>query len=63
MAEDFNRVPPLSRAQHLIRMRLQRLLGWHTREEDTPLSDRDFIDAVYRRWRTHQGLPLIDPNE
>lgn len=53
----------LTRDQLKIRVRLSKILAWHTRPEDMALSDRDFILEVYRRWQVHQGRVLIDPNE
>jgi hypothetical protein len=53
----------LTREQVAIRIRLGRLLFWHTRPEDAALSDNDFIEAVYRRRRATMGYPLLDPNE
>ncbi len=32
-------------------------------ETDQHLSDREFMEVVWERWRLALGQPLIDPNE
>ena len=53
----------LTKEQVAIRIRLGRLLFWHTRPEDMSLSDRDFLKAVLKRHDEVMGWPLLDPNE
>ncbi len=53
----------LTREQVAIRIRLGRLLFWHTRPEDVNLSDADFIEKVYHRRAQVMAGHLVDPNE
>jgi hypothetical protein len=53
----------LSKDQLAIRIRLGKLLFWHTRVDDLALTEDAFIQAVMARYREHLTLPIIDPNE
>ena len=46
------------------RERLMAILSRHVRPEvDIKLSDRDFVQAVYERFRVHMAAHIADPNE
>ncbi len=62
MADDFVRyhVDP---AKHVVRMRLQKLLGWLTEPDDIVLTDYEFVKTVMRRYQKFSDRPLVDPNE
>lgn len=45
------------------KVRLLRILGRHARKEDMGLSDREFAERLFGRWRAALAEPLIDPNE
>ena len=62
MADEFTRyhVDP---AKHVVRMRLQKLLGWLTEPDDISLTDYEFVMAVFKRYQKFSDRPLSDPNE
>ena len=53
----------LTKEQMEVRVRLGRVLFWHTRPEDLQLSDHDLVRAVLGRYQKHRDGYLIDPNE
>ena len=53
----------LTREQVDIRIRLGRLLFWHTRPEDHILADNEFIEKVYQRRAAFLAGTLVDPAE
>ena len=53
----------LTREQVEIRIRLGRLLFWHTRPEDSSLADNEFIEKVYQRRAAFLAGYLVDPAE
>jgi hypothetical protein len=50
-------------AKHVVRMRLQKLLGWLTEPDDIALTDYEFVHAVIKRYEKFSDRPLIDPAE
>ena len=53
----------LTNEQLAARIRLGRILFWHTRPEDAGLSDHAFVTAVMDRYARHRAGYLVDPNE
>lgn len=45
------------------RERLSELLRRHVREEDSKLSDMDFVKAVLKRLKEQRGWEIVDPAE
>lgn len=62
MADEFVRyhVDP---AKHVVRMRLQKLLGWLTEPDDIGLTDREFVRTIFARYQHWNQQPLLDPDE
>jgi hypothetical protein len=60
---DAEHPPHLTNAQLAARIRLGHILFWHTRPEDSQLTDDAFIRAVMARYDQHRGKVLVDPNE
>jgi len=45
------------------RQRLDEIIGRFVRPEDGRLTDKELVQAVYRRWLKHVGEPVLDPAE
>ena len=45
------------------RQRLDEIVGRFVRPEDSLLTDKELVQAVYERWLKHASEPVLDPAE
>ena len=45
------------------RQRLDEIVGRFVRPEDSRLTDKELVQAVYERWLKHASEPVLDPAE
>ena len=45
------------------RQRLDEIVGRFVRPEDSRLTDKELVQAVYERWLRHASEPVLDPAE
>ena len=45
------------------RQRLDEIIGRFVKPEDSQLTDKQLVQAVYERWLKHASQPLLDPFE
>jgi hypothetical protein len=45
------------------RQRLDEIVGRFVRSDDSRLTDKELVQAVYERWLKHASEPVLDPAE
>jgi hypothetical protein len=63
MAEAEHKWLHVDPGKHIVRVRLLKLLGWLTDPDDIAMTDREFVETLFKRYRKFVDQPPLDPAE